>query len=299
MYYQTLPIGCCIGGSVLQTGLSDPPELWQAITEIFNGVVDSVIRFVNWIFCGRSLRERAAYIDPISNGLAQFDNPSINGQVNGIYITTNERGLEQTREFLIQHPPPPSPTIHIGCAGWHNLDLIAFRRSTYGLIVDFNQKNGAFIRKTIELIGSSPSRQTFKDAMIEYLNSLQGSDRDLFFHWDQRGSPTERIEQELFREGSWLRSDESYQYIKAISGRIVAIAGDMQDVDLFLQIRGFLDANGIAVDTLYLSNISNFMQTERARDAFFRSVRALADGQTIFIDCPRELRQAPMLGRDI
>ncbi|MBX7065837.1 MAG: hypothetical protein K1X28_01270 [Parachlamydiales bacterium] len=268
--------------------------LYEIITRIFQMAVQ-------WIFCGCCLKGRVQYIDPISNGLAQFDNPYVQGQVNGIYITTNETGLDETREFFQLHPPPPRPFIHIGCASWHNLDIIAERRSTYGLIIDFNPKNAEFIQKTAELIAHCDTREAFVNAMIQYLNSLQGSKRDLYFHWDQRGLPTERIERELIREGSWLQSNEKYQHLKSelvAKGRLAAITENIQNDEVFAEIRRFLDASGILVDTLYLSNICSFMQTEPEKAAYNRSVRALVNDNTIRISCPLQLRQVSLLGSE-
>lgn len=178
---------------------------------------------------------------------------------------------------------------------------------TYGLIVDFNPKNALFIRKSIELINASESRLTFVQAMTEYLNSLRGSERGLFFHPDQVGLPTERIERELSHVGSWLSSDEDYQHIKehlVSNDRLVAITEDITHSETFANIRTVLDQNHIAIDTLYVSNISNFMNTLNKKSAFVRSIKHMLDNNTIFINCPRlgqrnSLRQIPLLGREV
>lgn len=170
------------------------------------------------------------------------------------------------------------------------MDIICARRATYGLIVDFNPKNAEFIRKTIELITSCESREAFKTSMIQYLGSLRGPERELFFHADQRGSPIDRIEQELEREGSWLQSEADYQYLKGelvSKQRLIAITEDMRNHESFSRMRKFLDDKKIAIDTLYMSNISNFMRSVEDRNSFVRSIRNLLAPESIFISCPK------------
>jgi len=244
-------------------GLADiPTTLSRAPVSHFFQKIYSTIRaafnVLMRLFSGCFIKRGSS--DKISDELLRFDNLGVQGQVNGIYITTNETNLAQTRELLTQHPRPAGETIHIGCATWHNLDILSARKSTYGLFVDFNPKNGEFIRKTVELIIVSDTRDAFKKAMIEYLNSLTGSERALFFHPDQQGLPTERIEKELTREGSWLQSEESYLTVKALAthGRLISITEDIRHFENFLKLRIFLDRHHIAIDTLYLSNVSNF-----------------------------------------
>jgi hypothetical protein len=187
--------------------------------------------------------------------------------------------------------------------------MMCARKSTYGLIVDFNPKNAEFIQKTIELVKACGSRDAFKDAMIRYLNSLKGNERDLFFHKDQPGQPTDNIELELQREGSWLQSEESYLYIKAqlvSKNRLIAITEDIKNFDHFSKMRKFLDKHHIVIDTLYTSNICQFMNGPDEKSAFAKSIKQLLNDDTIFINCPRfkqpnapKLGQRPLIGSEV
>lgn len=223
-----------------------------------------------------------------SNPFSRFDNLEVRGQVNGLYITTNEKNLAETDQLLTTHPLREN-SIHIGCASWHNLDIMCKRKSKFGLIVDFNPKNAEFIKKTIEIVQASESRKVFVSNMIAYLNSLEGMERDIFFHKDQDGLPTQRIEKELLREGSWLQNQESYEFIKnlASSDRITAITEDIKNHKKFSEIREYLDAHHILVDTVYLSNICNFMETVDDQESFAKSITHMMDSDTLFINCPR------------
>ncbi len=243
------------------------------------------------------------------NGFAIFDNIAVRGQVNGLYITTNEKNLEATNLLLTNHPLRKN-TIHIGCASWHNLDIMCKRKSDFGLIVDFNPENAAFIKKTIEIIKKFASREDFVSNMIAYLNSLRGKERDIFFHKDQYGSPTDRIEKELLREGSWLQNQKNYEFIKnlASNNKITAITEDIKNHEKFYNIRKHLDTHEILIDTVYLSNICNFMTTKEDQESFTKSITHLVDSKTLFINCPkikykngsqRSLHQHTILGKEI
>jgi hypothetical protein len=279
---------------------SEPSPIESLAQRVYN-FFKEIVEVLKRIFCGCCAKSE-------TKTLADFNNSRVVGQVHGIYITTNETNLSNTRQLLTTQPRPAQETIHIGCATWHNLDIMALRQSTHGLILDFNPKNAQFMNKTVELIDSCESREAFTRAMIQYLDSLTGAERDLFFHPDQQGLPTERIERELEREGSWLHSEESYLYLKreVISKRrLTAITEDMRNSDNFSKIREFLDKKGIVIDTLYLSNICNFMATADERNAFGRSVKVLLQNETIFINCPKigdndyALSQRAVLGREV
>ena len=84
-----------------------------------------------------ALKKKQAGPQTLVEKLRQFNNAGQQGQVNGLYVLTNEKRLDETRTVLQGHPRPEKKTIHIGCAGWHNFDIIAARKSDYGLIVDF------------------------------------------------------------------------------------------------------------------------------------------------------------------
>ncbi|MDB6081313.1 MAG: hypothetical protein JWO53_585 [Chlamydiia bacterium] len=239
--------------------------------------------------------QKKAPLDPISQKLLSFDNSHINEQIHGVYITTNETNLAATRQLLRAHPRPndEKPTIHIGCATWHNFDIMCERKSNYGLVIDFNPKNAKFIKKTVNLVNASASRDLFKKNIVAYLHSLKGKARDLFFHEDQKGLPTDRIEEELLREGSWLQTEENYLFIKNIvsKGRLAAFTEDITNFENFSNLRNFLDEHTLVIDTLYLSNICNFMDTERKKSAFVKSIKHMLTDNTILINCPM-LRQS-------
>lgn len=232
-------------------------------------------------------KSNTIFINEIMRPLVRFNNSRIIGKVNGIYVTTNEVNLAATYQLLKEHPRPDRQIIHIGCASLHNFDMMCLRKSNYALIVDFNPKNAAFIEKTKNLIDSSESRKVFVQKMICYLNSLSGEDRDMFCHSDQIGLPTERIEKELTREGSWLQTEENYIFIKNLisKGSLITLTEDIRNHEVFSGIKKFLDSNNIFVDSLYLSNICNFMKNYSDKYNFIQSIKHILNVNSIFINC--------------
>lgn len=249
-------------------------------------------RAIHWISEKSKIDEVTPKIllsDSIAHDLSQFNQAKVTGQIHGIYITTNEKDLEKSLNYYKTHPPSAQPSMHIGCAAWHNLDIISARKSSYGLIIDFNPKNRQFVEKTAELIQANSSRQLFKKAIVEYLNSLTGKNREIFFHPDQKKSPVEKIKDELSREGSWLESDENYLYVKEMvsKGKLIAITVSLTHPETFIRLRQYLKAKDISIDTLYLSNICNFMKSAHDQHLFHKSVQQLLDSETLFINCPK------------
>lgn len=299
-----------------KTNLAGKISAWAAFF-FFGWVyhpVTALHRCFKKLFVGgkvHSIGKKNLLKDPLSKNLANFDNPRIKGQVNGIYITTNETNLAATNQFFKEHPRPndEKQTIHIGCATWHNFDIMCERKSSYGLIVDFNPENSKFIEKTIDLINVSESRDIFKQKMNDYLNLLEGDKKDLFFHWDQKGLPTEKIEKELEREGSWLQTEDNYLFIKKLVSRdrVVAITEDITNFENFSRLRKFLDSQNISIDTLYLSNICNFMMSDSRKSSFIKSIKQLLQNDTILINCPKLIArdtemilcQKSILGKEI
>lgn len=250
--------------------------------------------------CQVSERSYEHYTDPTSLGLFNFSRSDVHGQVNGLYILTNETNLEETQNVIKTHPKPEGMTLHMGCASWHNLDIIFARKSTYGLLFDYNPKNAEFIGKTKELVRVCPTRLEFIQAMTRYLNCLDGAERNLYFHWDS-GSLLQRIENELTREGSWLSSDDSYTYIKEEiieQNRLVSITESVSHSQKFISLHEFCEQKNLILDTLYTSNIENFV----THSDFKKFVNALAGDDTILIHCPQingqnSIRQETNIGK--
>lgn len=224
--------------------------------------------------------------NPLCTRIRSFNNDSCNDSVIGVYITTNEVGLETTNSVLRSHPRKPL-SCHIGFSGWYNFDLMALRKSSYGIICDFNPQNRRFIEKTVQLLRESPSRQLFIAKLTKF---LQG-DRSIEFSPNVTRSPinpVDEINEELTRNGSWLCNDESFLYIRSLAmlDTIAAITVDIRDSTPFRKMTRLFQDNGIAIDSLYLSNISFYMFSGEDRTAYLNTVHSLIEDDTLIIHCP-------------
>ena len=74
-------------------------------------------------------------------------------------------------------------------------------------------------------------------------------------------------------------------------GRLVPIAENATNSPAFHGIKNILRKNGVVVDTLYLSNIANFMNDSNKQKALVRSIRNLIDMKTTFKNIFHHLMQ--------
>ena len=229
--------------------------------------------------------------DPLSRRLRTLSDQSCSDEVVGVYITTNERGLEKARSILRQKPLQPQ-SCHIGFSGWYNLDIISLRKSTYGILCDFSPAQKSFLEQTFNVVKQSFTRQIFVEKMLAYLNSPAGSritfspnfNRGPIICSDQR----EEIKSELTQDGSWLSSDEGFKYIRnlVLKDKISVLSMDVRDTKRFKLISKLFQDNGIVVDTLYLSNICDYMFKPLDKARYSDTVHALIEQNTLIIHCP-------------
>lgn len=225
--------------------------------------------------------------DPLSNKLRKFSDGACSGHIVGVYLTTNECGLVEVKRRLTEKPQVAG-SCHIGFSGMHNFDIMAIRRSAWGLICDFNPDNKVFIEKTVQILRDSQSRAEFVKEMTKAAtakNHIQFS-----VNVNNPSFPEEEIRGELTREGSWLANDESFSYIRglALQDRIASINLDIRDTATCKKIAAVFQDNAIQLDTLYLSNICNYMAKEGEKKAFALSVHALMKPETDVINCPED-----------
>lgn len=235
------------------------------------------------------VKDRVLSEDPVTKVLRGFHHRNCAGIIHGIYLTTNESGLEETKDFLTK-TPQINQGCHIGCAGWHNFDIMVLRKSAYGLILDFNPENKKLMEETLTILKESTTREIFVEKMGDYL------DKKLMKFCPKvdavKGTLTAKEEMmvEFKREGSWLAKEESYDYIRklALKDKIAAITEDIRNTKRLAEIPDELNKFGVAVDTIYLSNICIFMNNQKDKAAFTATLEALIHPKAIVINCPRK-----------
>lgn len=254
--------------------------------------------------------------DTLSKKIRRFDNIGIVTPLSeqaGIYINTNETGVRITAKALEEYPRIHEP-FHIGFSGWHNFDIMAQRHSTRAFIADMNPENALFLHYVLKYLRRYSDRFEFIAAITEFIKkheyygsrtnadrpsylgqirpksikfSLNVSEESLYF---DHVFVAEEIAIELKRETSWLYTPERYAHIRglALGDKIALITENICASDTFSAICKLLIDNSIQIDTVYVSNIGDWMSTESQRHSFIRTLqRFLTDKQTIVIDATR------------
>jgi hypothetical protein len=130
------------------------------------------------------------------------------------------------------------------------------------------------------------SGQYKTDGMLFMINiSEDDSYKDLKIPDDVGTEAISEIIYELGRKGSWLFSDDSYNYIRklVIKDYIAIFCEDIKSIDIFKRIGNILNNNNIFIDTLYLTNVKSYMENE---DKLFynQTVEYLSNSKTLIIE---------------
>ncbi|MFJ1266969.1 hypothetical protein ACD661_00200 [Legionella lytica] len=249
--------------------------------------------------------------DPISKHLRKQDNHEIRfpfPNQAGVYINTNEHGFIHVFAQMSSLPLIPQ-SIHIGFSGWHNFDIMAQRESSRGIICDINPENALFMHYTLKYLIRCSNKDEFIEKMTHFVkkNKYDGS-RTNFEKKAYHGFITpksikfslnvsdeypdhfevlEEIALEQQRETSWLFTTERYNYIRnlALGDKIVVLTQSICAHESFLRIRRLLTENALQIDTVYVSNIGEWMRTEEQQTHFLETISVLlSDNETILID---------------
>ncbi|KTD50807.1 hypothetical protein [Legionella quateirensis] len=250
---------------------------------------------------------------PLSKRLRRFDNtriivPDLN--MSGVYINTNESGVMDTAVALAKFPKIKQGC-HIGFSGWHNFDIMAQRRSSIALICDLNPENALFLSTALKYVCACSDRFQFIEEFTKfvkkhnYIGLRSNQDRDPWmgvvsplsikfcfnvvdeYPYTDHYSVIEEVDLELYRETSWLYTDERYEYIKklALMDKIALITENICSSDVFRHIVQILHFNTIQIDTVYLSNIAEWIDDKKDRDLFLETIQSFStDIETILID---------------
>lgn len=211
-----------------------------------------------------------------------------------IYITTNEVKLDKTKEFL-RNCEISKDRNHFGFSAWHNFDIMVARQSERGIVCDINSKWQKFLHLTLRELNHASDRHSFAEQMKTYVNqNLSEFGSIVSPDSDDEVLPQDIIDLELNRPGSWLSTDEGFSYIQKLAknGKISAIVADIRDEQKFQELANILKQNAVSIDTLYVSNIAEWMSTDEDKEKFVKSVNHLIGPQTKLIQAGNGLQQS-------
>ncbi|MBN2479154.1 MAG: hypothetical protein JXA94_02905 [Parachlamydiales bacterium] len=169
------------------------------------------------------------------------------------YILTNESDLDKTYQILTRIPRVERG-FHVGVSCLHNFDIMCARRSCGAILFDASDNVIDLHKEIKRAILYYEDRRDF----VKYIKYLpEKYRRDSFDTFESK------MDSELEKTNGWLSSDENYQFIRSLflNDKIISLKLDIQDYKSFQMIREFIDAEKLTADTIYVSNVGDWVQT--------------------------------------
>jgi len=152
------------------------------------------------------------------------------------FLQTNESVYPHTYDYLAMTRKRGMPTMHVGVSGLQNLDMIAARRSTFGVFLDINPNMQKVMRIVRDICRGEPkvSRYDFVPALLDRIST----DSEL---WDDQAKKEFQISnfrRKAQESRSWLSSDDSYDHVRALflEDRIISINLNFSNVENMLNV---------------------------------------------------------------
>jgi len=195
------------------------------------------------------------------------------------YVLCNEEGQ---KEILEQLSPARSNGVHLGFSCWLNFDILSEKPTPYAILCDFDPNMLALLDLMQQIITISRTPEEFIETFWKELSSEDEINFNELF-----GSKG-RIDYEQFCEemhqGGWLSTPEKFLIIREMyaQGRILHRKLDITEENAFNQIKHWALDHHLVFDTLYTSNIPEwiFQSTFAKRDALNKNAAKIIDPQT-------------------
>lgn len=205
----------------------------------------------------------------------------------GVYITTNELNIDKTIQAIKNKNSGDENyksliKCHIGVSGWFNFDVVCVNKSTDIIVLfDINPQVADFLKKTYELIILNSTRELFVSSICKWFD--QDESHNIMFYPNIKYAdflnPKEETKAELTRKTSWLSNAKNYDYIRSlcINQHVSILTFDICNNNIFKKIQSLFNENSVYIDTLYLSNISQYIMKEdnNKQDEFKTSIKSL------------------------
>jgi len=176
------------------------------------------------------------------------------------YILCNEAGQEQILTTLTAEAKSQDKRVHLGFSVWFNLDVIAVTHPEYAIILDIDPNVHAIYQCIKKAIDSSKTRDQFVDTFLKAVEKI----KLLPFPMEYQKN---LFDQELSKKQGFLSSEKNFSLVKAMheEGKIFFGAADVTNSEIFRQLAGWCKTKDAKIDTLYISNISEWLDPEEIR----------------------------------
>jgi len=180
-------------------------------------------------------------------------------------------------------------SVHIGFAANFNYDLIAHRNPTYAIVCDISPIMLKYFEQLSLCVQKSSNRHEF----VKNMQTLIQDNADFYYSLEKGSSISMLCDltTELSRAKSWLSTDEGYARVKQMheEGRILYLKLDVTDKKGFQSISSWIKGKGLFVDTIYASNIPEWLHPDNSRPtpkglAYLDNMKCMMDPRTYLID---------------
>lgn len=225
----------------------------------------------------------------ISKFLPKLDigiSPLIINKPDIVYHKCNEENQIDTIKIL-NSTPKPLNGLHIGVSTMFNYDIIATRASKTALFFDYNFAVLNYHRIILDTVLAASSREDFARLIISKM------DEEGLFSNPTHGLILKKIIMQYFfdelsREGSWLSTDIGFNRVKDLhtTGNIFLLPlNAAQNTEDFKKLSDWISRNGFELDTLYLSNIHDWIDDDYGFiHRYKENISAIINKNTIVID---------------
>jgi hypothetical protein len=259
---------------------------------------------------------------PVKSDLAaQFadvkETEPFNDFMHRIFLTTNEEDHPKILEELKKEPIHGNTFMEmesqggqaiIGVSGFAALNMVAIRGEEASgntgkidtlIIIDRSAKVGAFWKAMQEIITSSQTRHEVLEKLDKLVHSEMFAVKDL--PSNIKYEPLDDLHKEVTKDLSWLSSTRRFKKVKDIfdSGRFIFKCIDITDEQAMQSLQEALEKSKCVVDTLYVSNISEYLEPSEF-EAYKNGLMKVIDDKTLLVDtAPRDHKDKPLKQRVI
>jgi hypothetical protein len=207
------------------------------------------------------------------------------------YLFCNEKNQQNTI-LAFSNIEKIQNTAHIGFSSWFNYDIIASRVPVIACICDIDENILLYCDLIKTTLLESTDRIDFVNKFKQRLNNSSwinnSSINDFYLPIEGYPSLENYLNEETQKQESFLSSDEKFQVIKTLykTGRIYHLLLDACEQEGKLNsIKEFLTKNNTSLDTLYISNIYEWLdKNSENQEAFIKNMKTLIDPSTFVID---------------
>lgn len=214
-----------------------------------------------------------------------------------IYYFSNECGQKETLEKLKSFPSI-SQGAYIGFSGLFNFDVIVARKPEIAFICDISPIVLKFFSIVRMCVLKATDRKEFIDILLENLEKRGMFDDSIKDYLPADVPKKDALRtyfiNQLENENSWLYSDESFMIIKRLyeNNKLYHLALNAIDTqDNFRILSNWFAANGYKLDTLYISNIFDWIKKSDSKQSdFVKNMFSIKTKETIIIDARKPLK---------